>query len=558
MESCESEAENVVTEEESGVLGQKPFEISRPNMLEDEEGILKCSYCDFKTKRPCSMTKHSSSRKICSLCSKIFCGKYAKRQLESHQKKHKAKQKRHFVCVHCHKQFPIKSKLQRHLLWSKCGRKTPPKTMQKDQNGIISYKEMSDLEVKSFQVVEDDHDMSFSSPENLVTEEDSDVENNVTDKESDVELIVTDEESDYEVSKAPVSSDSEKLFRCANCEFESEIPRIIKRHMNSFRECSQCSEVFCGKESKRQYESHQKKHKVKMPFMCVHCHKLFAYKSGLKYHLLWSKCGRTTPPRTVQMDKNGVFTSREMSDSEIESFKMVEDDNSKSFLPPENIVTEEDLDVKNNVTDEESEVEDIVTESDALKQEPLDISTPAMLEDEEGILKCSNCDFKTKRPCSMAQHSSSRKICTLCSKIFCGKYAKRQLESHQKKHKAKQKIPFVCVHCKKQFSSKSKLKAHLVWSKCGRKTPPKTILKDEKGDFRKLSDLEVESFQMTQLKLLQPTQTSAVFIPKPAEDKVDVNQELRCENDPLAVGLEERLRYAHSIQMASKMKQKYK
>ena len=98
----------------------------------------------------------------------------------------------------------------------------------------------------------------------------------------------------------------------------------------------------------------------------------------------------------------------------------------------------------------------------------------------------------------------------------------------------------------------------MVWSKCGRKTPPKTILKDEKGDFRKLSDLEVESFQMTQLKLLQPTQTSAVFIPKPVEDKVDVNQELRCENDPLAVGLEERLRYAHSIQMASKMKQKYK
>ena len=205
----------------------------------------------------------------------------------------------------------------------------------------------------------------------------------------------------------------------------------------------------------------------------------------------------------------------------------------------------------------ESEAENHVTEEESgvLGQEPLEISTPNMLEDEEGILKCSYCDFKTKRPCSMTKHSSSRKICTLCSKIFCGM---RQYESHQKKHKAKQKIPFVCVHCKKQFPSKSKLKAHLVWSKCGRKTPPKTILKDEKGDFRKLSDLEVESFQMTQLKLLQPTQTSAVFIPKPAEDKVGVNQELRCENDPLAVGLEERLRYAHSIQMASKMKQKYK
>ena len=272
--------------------------------------------------------------------------------------------------------------------------------------------------------------------EDIVAKEDSDMENIVTDKESDVEDIVED--------------DPEKILRCANCDFESELPRVLKRHLNSLIECSECSKLFCGRYAKRKYESHQKEHKVKqkkLPFMCVHCHKQFNYKSNLKNHLLWSKCGRATPPKTIQMDQNGVVTSREMSDSEVKSFQMVKDDNGsmsvQGILVPENIVTEEESDIK-----------------DIVKEEHLEVSCPSVIEEE--LFKCSNCDFKTSRHGSMAQHKSSARVCTVCSKIFCGKYAKGQHESHQKKHNAKKKIPFMCVHCNKQFPYKARLKQHLV------------------------------------------------------------------------------------------------
>ena len=524
----DSDMENIVTDKESDV----------EDIVEDDpEKILRCANCDFESELPRVLKRHFNSLIECSECSKLFCGRYAKRKYESHQKEHKVKQKKlPFMCVHCHKQFNYKSNLKNHLLWSKCGRATPPKTIQMDQNGVVTSREMSDSEVKSFQMVKDDNgSMSVQRilvPENIVTEEESDISKDIV------------KEEHLEVSCPSVIE--EELFKCSNCDFTTSRHGSMAQHKSSARVCTVCSKIFCGKYAKGQHESHQKKHnaKKKIPFMCVHCNKQFPNKSRLKQHLVRSACGRKTPPKTILKDQSGEY--RQMSDLEVESFQ--------STQPVQTIkanVSEEESDVENTVTDKESDMENIVIEKESdilnIKEEHLEVSCPSVIEEEteEGIVKCSNCDFKTTIPLSMTKHKSSIRVCTVCSKVFCGKHAKRQHESHQKKHKKIRKIPFMCVHCNKQFPTKSSLKKHLVWSACGRKTPPKTILKDQNGEFRQMSDLEVESFQSTHP--VQPAQTSAVFISKPDEDKVDVKEELICEVDPLVVGLEERLRYAHSI-----------
>ena len=120
----------------------------------------------------------------------------------------------------------------------------------------------------------------------------------------------------------------------------------------------------------------------------------------------------------------------------------------------ENIVTEKESDVENIVTEEESDVENTVTEEESEK------------EPKEDILKCANCEFMTERRCNLQQHINTFIECSECSKVFCGKFAKRQHKSHQKEHKPKK--VFNCEHCTKSYPIKSLLKKHLTWSKCGR------------------------------------------------------------------------------------------
>ena len=125
----------------------------------------------------------------------------------------------------------------------------------------------------------------------------------VPDSETEAaEDIVIDEPEDIVIYEPEPETEPENVQKCDNCDFESEIPRIFQKHMESLRKCSECSKVFCGTYAKRQYESHQKKHQVKpvkqkIPFICVHCSKQFPQKSRLKEHLIRSKCGRKTPPK---------------------------------------------------------------------------------------------------------------------------------------------------------------------------------------------------------------------------------------------------------------------
>ena len=84
------------------------------------------------------------------------------------------------------------------------------------------------------------------------------------------------------------------------------------------------------------------------------------------------------------------------------------------------------------------------------------------------ILECEHCELKSESPGSFQRHKNSVKYCEHCGKVFCGRHAKRQLESHQKEHDFKPKKAHICDHCKKAFPFPSKLKEHLVWSKCGR------------------------------------------------------------------------------------------
>jgi len=97
-----------------------PTEDFNENVNENEQEILKCSNCDFETERHCNLQQHINSFIQCSLCSMVFCGRYAKRNHKKHQKEHNPKKT--FDCEHCSKSFPIKSLLKKHQLWSKCGR----------------------------------------------------------------------------------------------------------------------------------------------------------------------------------------------------------------------------------------------------------------------------------------------------------------------------------------------------------------------------------------------------------------------------------------------------
>ena len=80
---------------------------------------------------------------------------------------------------------------------------------------------------------------------------------------------------------------------CSNCTFESTIPRILKKHLNSIIQCSKCSEKFCGKRAKQQHVSHEKKHVIKQKeHVCIFCKIPFPYASYLERHQMNSVCGR--------------------------------------------------------------------------------------------------------------------------------------------------------------------------------------------------------------------------------------------------------------------------
>ena len=82
--------------------------------------------------------------------------------------------------------------------------------------------------------------------------------------------------------------------------------------------------------------------------------------------------------------------------------------------------------------------------------------------------KCEYCEFESNSPSAFKKHSNSVKKCDHCAKIFCGKRSSWNLKSHQKEHNFKPKKAHICIHCKKPFQFHSKLKEHMVWSKCGR------------------------------------------------------------------------------------------
>ena len=88
--------------------------------------------------------------------------------------------------------------------------------------------------------------------------------------------------------------------------------------------------------------------------------------------------------------------------------------------------------------------------------------------EEKTVLKCDHCDYTTDSKSPWKRHQKSIKHCENCSKVFCGKYAAQSLKRHQKEHTYKPKNAHICIHCKKPFSCPSKLKYHMVMSKCGR------------------------------------------------------------------------------------------
>ena len=82
-----------------------------------------------------------------------------------------------------------------------------------------------------------------------------------------------------------------KVQKCPHCTFETDRPSAFKIHTNSFKICSECHEIFCGKRSTQNLKSHLKSHKPKKVFVCEICNKSFQFASALKTHVIRSSCG---------------------------------------------------------------------------------------------------------------------------------------------------------------------------------------------------------------------------------------------------------------------------
>ena len=89
----------------------------------------------------------------------------------------------------------------------------------------------------------------------------------------------------------PEAEPVKDVQKCSHCSFESHLPNVFKLHLNSYRICSVCNEIFCGARSARKFKSHQNK-AHKPPNDCKACNKSFRIASDLKRHYRDSACGR--------------------------------------------------------------------------------------------------------------------------------------------------------------------------------------------------------------------------------------------------------------------------
>ena len=84
-------------------------------------------------------------------------------------------------------------------------------------------------------------------------------------------------------------------YKCKNCNFQSELPHISRKHESSIIQCEQCQKTFCGRYARRKLKfcrkSHEIKPKITKIYPCVSCDRNFKFKSMLKNHLKW-KCGK--------------------------------------------------------------------------------------------------------------------------------------------------------------------------------------------------------------------------------------------------------------------------
>ena len=97
-----------------------------------------------------------------------------------------------------------------------------------------------------------------------------------------------------------------------------------------------------------------------------------------------------------------------------------------------------------------SKQEAFYAEVDELQLDPPSVPLPMDVQEQDPILpesihsdefinvqKCTNCAFESKIPGILKQHLNSIVQCSKCPQIFCGKRAKRQHISHEKKHEVK-------------------------------------------------------------------------------------------------------------------------
>merc|ERR1712223_889436 len=104
----------------------------------------------------------------------------------------------------------------------------------------------------------------------------------------DYEVVEEDDYFDPEIDiECGTQIGTNKNFKCAKCDFETDMKHCLKQHLMAHNDCTECGETFLGKNGKRDLLRHMKKHQIiiKPKNICQFCNKDYKKSWRLKRHI---------------------------------------------------------------------------------------------------------------------------------------------------------------------------------------------------------------------------------------------------------------------------------
>ena len=208
----------------------------------------------------------------CNICSMPFQTTF---ELEQHVKQfHQMQKKLHEIqCTYCSQSYPTTKEFNSHL------KEFHSSVLQPEKDTESLTEESGDQPEEKSEKMEKENP---NCQEEIVYNVFEDKSEPVTKRQKRTQNVGT------------------KVQKCPHCNFETDHPSAFKKHTDSFKICSECNEIFCGKRSTQNLKSHLKTHRPKKVFVCEICNKSFKFASALKTHVIRSSCGSAVVHSPIQ------------------------------------------------------------------------------------------------------------------------------------------------------------------------------------------------------------------------------------------------------------------